>query len=215
MRSYITRRYQRVVIKDNVCNKSTSKWELVKHGVPQGSVLGPLLFLIYINDLPRILNSVANPTLFADDTSIIISNTDSQEFLNNINTVTNDTINWFQRNLLSMNSDKTHLLQFMTKKKTKGRENKNSVSNSIITNTNSTKFLGLTIDNTLSWKERTANVTSKSNGACYATRAIKPCLTLDVLRMVYFSYFHSITSYGIIFWGNSHLSSNIFKIQKE
>ena len=115
MRSYITKRYQRVALKDNVCNKLTSKWEPVKHGVPQGSVLGPLLFLIYIHDLPRILNSVANPILFADDTSVIISNTDSQEFLNNITTVMNDTIKWFQRNLLSMNYDKTHFLQFMTK----------------------------------------------------------------------------------------------------
>ena len=68
------------------------------------------------------------------------------------------------------------------------------VSNSIITNVNSTKFLGLTIDNTLSWKEHIANVTSKLNGACYALKAIKTCMTLDVLRMVYFSYFHSIMS---------------------
>ena len=113
MRSYITKRYHRVALKDNVCNKLTSKWELVKHGVLQGSVLGPLLFLIYINDLPQILNSAANPILFADDTSIIISNTDSQEFLNNITTVMNDTIKWFQRNLLSMNYDKTHVSQFM------------------------------------------------------------------------------------------------------
>ena len=88
------------------------------------------------------------------------------------------------------------------------------VSNSIIINVISTKFLRLTINNTLSWKEHIANVTSKLNRACYAIRAIKPCMTLDVLRMVYFSYFHSIMSYGIIFWGNSHLSSNIFKIQK-
>jgi len=80
-------------------NKLTSKWEPVEHGVPQGSVLGPLLFLIYVNDLSRTLSSAANPILFADDTSIIISNTDSQEFNNNIISVMNETINWFQSNL--------------------------------------------------------------------------------------------------------------------
>jgi len=77
MRSYIKNRKQRVVIKDNMINRLTSKWEPVEHGVPQGSVLGPLLFLIYINDLSRTLSSVANPILFADDMSIIISNIDS------------------------------------------------------------------------------------------------------------------------------------------
>jgi len=77
MRSYIKNRKHRVVIKDNMINRLTSKWEPVEHGVPQGSVLGPLLFLIYINDLSRTLSSVANPILFADDMSIIISNIDS------------------------------------------------------------------------------------------------------------------------------------------
>jgi hypothetical protein len=59
-----------------------------------------------------------------------------------------------------------------------------------------------------------ANLTTKLNKACFATRAIKPYMSLRVLRRVYFSYFHSITSYGIIFWGSSNLSNNIFKIQK-
>jgi len=88
------------------------------------------------------------------------------------------------------------------------------VSNTIITNVNSTKFLGLTIDSTLSWKAHIVDLTSKLNKACYAIRAVKLFVTLNVLRTVYFSYFHSIMSHGIIFWGNSHLSSNIFKIQK-
>jgi len=87
-------------------------------------------------------------------------------------------------------------------------------SNSVITNINITKFLGLTIDSTLSWTEHNVELTFKLNKACYAIRAIKPFMTLNVLRTIYFSYFHSVMSYGIIFWGNSHLSNNIFRIQK-
>jgi hypothetical protein len=58
-------------------------------------------------------------------------------------------------------------------------------------------------------------LTSKLNKACYAIRAVKSCMSLDVLRTIYFSYVHSVISYGIIFWGNSHFSTNIFKIQKK
>ena len=66
----------------------------------------------------------------------------------------------------------------------------------------------------LSWREHITTLTCKLNKACFAIRAIKPYITLKVLRMVYFSYFHSLMSYGIIFWGSSNLSNNIFKLQK-
>ena len=103
MRSYLENRFQRVIIKDNMHFKSTSTWVKMEHGVPQGSVLGPLLFLIYINDLAQILRDIARPVLFADDTSIIISNSDKQEFKNNLEFVMDIAINLFQNNLFSIN----------------------------------------------------------------------------------------------------------------
>ena len=87
-------------------------------------------------------------------------------------------------------------------------------SNTIIININSTKFLWLMIDSTLSWKDHITGLTSKLNKACYATRAIKPFMSLEVMKMIYYSYVHSVISYGIIFWGNSQFSDSIFKIQK-
>jgi hypothetical protein len=71
MESYLENRYQRVIVKNDTNNKSSSERLHMKHGVPQGSVLGPLLFLIYINDLSLCMNKRANPILFADDTDII------------------------------------------------------------------------------------------------------------------------------------------------
>ena len=73
MESYLDNRYQRVSVNNSKPNKLSSKWVHVKHGVPQGSILGPLLFLISINDLSLGINKLVNPTLFADDTTIIIS----------------------------------------------------------------------------------------------------------------------------------------------
>jgi hypothetical protein len=73
IKSYLSDRYQRVIIDNNISTKYYSDWEVVCKDVPQGSILGPLLFLIYINDLPCILKDAGNPTLFADDTSIVYS----------------------------------------------------------------------------------------------------------------------------------------------
>jgi hypothetical protein len=88
MKSYLKGRHQKVAINThNNPNEYISKWKEVQHGVPQGSVLGPLLFLININDLSRSVSNNSSPILFADDTSFIIVNRNVNEFQSNTNEV--------------------------------------------------------------------------------------------------------------------------------
>jgi hypothetical protein len=99
IKSYLLDRYQRViVVSDSI--KFYSKWEPVTVGVPQGSILGPLLFLLYVSDLPNAISGVCNPVLFADDTSLIITNSDTPKFEKDINIVLEKLNRWFSSNLL-------------------------------------------------------------------------------------------------------------------
>ena len=84
-----------------------------------------------------------------------------------------------------------------------------------MTNATEARFLGLILDNTLSWKKHIEQVVSKMRSACYALRNIKSVVTRDTLKMIYFAHIHSSLSYGIILWGNSSYSKKIFLIQKK
>ena len=128
-----------------------SKWGEITHGVPQGSILGPLLFLLYINDLPQITNdNKSKIVLFADDTSIIITNPNFTDFENSVNKIFQHISELFSANFLSLNLDKTYYMQFVTKNSFSINFNI-TYGNKEIANTCNTKFLGLTLNNTLSW----------------------------------------------------------------
>ena len=114
IKSYLENRYQRVIITNNA-RQYYSKREPIKYGVPQGSILGPLLFIMYINDLPQTIVISVNPVIFADDTSMIVTTSDPNKFVNNINRNIVNINKWFKSNLLSLNIDKTCFLQFHVK----------------------------------------------------------------------------------------------------
>jgi hypothetical protein len=106
--SYLSNRYQHVLLKDSRTNStSVSEWTKVYHGVPQGSVLGPLLFLLYVNDLPRAVPSNITPILFAADTSIIITRPNTSELQEAVSVSLQQLTKWFQANSLSLNFSKT------------------------------------------------------------------------------------------------------------
>jgi hypothetical protein len=212
LQSYLENRYQRVTIS----NKSWQYYyelELIRYGVPQGSLLVPLFFILYINDLPKTMAISANPVLYADDTSMIITKSNPLEFTNTINRNTTKINRWFKSNSLSLNIDKTHFLQFYTKIN-QNHEFQILYENKQITKAQNIKFLGLTIDSNLSWKQHINDIIPKLNKVCFTIRSIKPFMSLEAMRLIYFYHFHSVLSYGIIFWGNSVHSKYIYRIQK-
>jgi hypothetical protein len=146
--SYLKGRYQKVTLNNNTNTSSSSKWEMIKNGVHQGSILGTLFFLLYINDLPKIITKNNSMVLFADDTSLLITGSNKSDFNIHIKQSLYSIISWFNSNLLTLNLNKTHYVEFRTKnyyqvKTTVKYEHKD------ISNSTETKFLGIIIDKTL------------------------------------------------------------------
>ena len=104
-------------------------------------------------------------------------------------------------------------MQFLTKNNQKLDLNITLMNNQV-TSSKNTKFLGLTIEETLSWKGHIDQIMTSLSSACYALRIVTPLMAEDTLKMIYYAYVHSILTYGIIFWGNSPHSNYIFKMQK-
>lgn len=214
--SYLNNRTQTVQLPSLSGNSFASEFLPVSHGVPQGSILGPLLFLVYINDLPDYI-SPTKSILFADDTTILITTDQSPQ----LETLTSQQINklklWFSANKLLLNLTKTHYVDFKCKQGTDNIAqslNPAQAGDLYVDQASSVKFLGLRVDSNLNWKEHVRELIPKLNSACFALKQLNSITDQATTLLVYNSYFKSHINYGIIFWGNSVECDKIFKIQK-
>ena len=148
---------------------------------------------------------------YADDT--IVTSPNLENFETKIDNIFGDINNWFKANQLILNYNKTNYLQFNMKNSWDYEVKPNYQGNCIKSSSN-TKFLGLTIDDSLSRKAHVDQMMSQLNTACFVIRTIQAIMSLESLRMVYFAYIHSIISYGIIFWGNHHIVIRFSKSKK-
>ena len=174
---YLNNRKQYTSVKN--CD---SRLNNIQHGVPQGSILGPLLFLLYINDLHH-CSSLLSFILFADDTTILFSHSDYSSLVNILNKELVEVYSWFKSNKLSLNSSKTNYIIF-SKSSISPSNSDIIINNESINRVLSTKFLGVIIDDKLSWTQHIfyiSKVISRNTGVMSKLRSFLPSVTLTSL----------------------------------
>ena len=205
-RSYLHNRFQYVSI-DDEC----SELNAIQYGVPQGSILGPLLFNLYINDLHYFLDQ-SLLTHFADDTTTVSSHVNLFNLYSNVQLCLNTFQNWAQANLLILNTDKTKYLLFSPRSSECIVPYDLQLNGSSLEKINSIRYLGLQIDDKLKYDFHIVNVCSRLSRMVGVSYAINDKLTLEAARSLYFSLAHSIITYLLLFWGSTY-DSYIERVQ--
>ena len=182
-----------------------TSYEDIICGVTQGSILGPLLFIIYVNDLSDV-SKILEPIMFADDTNLFFTHKNLKELFQTVNSELDKVFQWFNANKLSLNKDKTKYTFFH-----KAREKDNIplklsalfINDKEIERVPSIISLGVLTDEHLTWKEHITvieNKISKNLGLLYRAKRV---LDNNALKKLYFSFFHSYLNYGNIAWAST------------
>ena len=214
LKSYLTDRSQ-FVFMDGISSEVLP----VRVGVPQGSILGPLLFIIYVNDAPNSSDKLKF-ILFADDTSLISTfftfTSNNQIDFNLINKELDNVFDWLCANKLSLNVSKTKFMVFRNKLDTRllpDYKNKLKINGKKLAEAKSFNFLGVTIDPLLKWDAHTKKVNSQISRTLGVLRKIKRVAPVSVLKTLYHTLILPKLTYGIKAWGYAH--AKVFKIQKK
>ena len=210
LQSYLSNRKQYTVL-DNV----ESSFLSIKTGVPQGSILGPLLFIIYVNDL-HLASKMFQPVIYADDTTLSASlstfGSAGQDRDRHINNELNSISHWLKLNKLSLNSSKTKAMLFHNPRRNVIYPLIN-IDQVAIEFVDTFNYLGIIIDKNLSWKSHISKMTTKLSKTIGIMCRLKNLISSEILRTLYSSLFLPYINYGILCW-KSKLNS-VVKLQKK
>ena len=209
--SYLCNRKQYVSF-----NNVESDLLVVKCGVPQGSILGPLLFLLYVNDICNI-SDILFPILFADDTNVFVSGRDINHMMNTMNIELKKIWFWLNTNKLSLNINKTHYVIFKSKSKKLIIKNDLYINNVKVNAVNYSSFLGVILDSDMSWFHHIQYIKNKiSKGLGILSKARK-VFKETTLQTLYNSLIYPYLSYCVEVWGTAGETkiSSLVKVQKK
>lgn len=204
--SYLTNRHQIVKLKD-----VRSSPQSITCGVPQGSILGPLLFLIYINDI-HLIGLKGDLTLYADDTALFYSGNSIKSIMDQAQCDLDLLNSWLQSNLLTINTAKTNYIIFAAKNKQIDQHKDLTINNQIIHKVSKEKYLGLILDKQLTWTPHIQNIRKKLTSLIAVLRGTARCLPIHVKNTIYNSLVKSHLQYLIELWGTA-AKSNLKDLQ--
>lgn len=191
--NYLTDRKQRVVF--NGCN---SEWQKITAGVPQGSILGPLLFLIYINDLPNEIKN--NIRIYADDTTLFVTANSHRKSSDELTLDLKNVSRWAKKWFVGFNPEKTESMTFAYT----NTENVPPIymDNKLTNEVTSHKHLGLTFQNSIRWSEHINETVTKALKRVDILRSLMYRLDRCTLEKMYFTFVRPLLEYGDIVWDN-------------
>jgi hypothetical protein len=169
---------------------------------PTGFDFGPIVIPPVHKWFTQTINDKTIPILFADDTSLLVTRPNYNDFHVNIKTAFHCINEWFKLSQLTINLNKTHRTQFTASKNNSRTKIKIAYDNKQITTISNIKFLAIRMDDKMSWKWHIEHISSKLSAVCYIIKSTKPYTSMKTLKMVYHSYFNSIINYGLLFWDN-------------